>query len=137
MQMSASKGFAALGIRCAYCGSPATTVDHIIPRLLLAGMDSDEMLDKVGIGDPDDPSNLTPACEGCNCSKKDLLLEEWLRLCFLDSVDPRPTSGPRRRVLAAIRRGDAAGWLVIRAREVMEALMSDLELERLYDWWTR
>jgi 5-methylcytosine-specific restriction endonuclease McrA len=48
---------------CTYCGDPATTRDHIVPR---------------SRGGSDDPSNLTPACLGCNASKQDRTPDEWL-----------------------------------------------------------
>jgi 5-methylcytosine-specific restriction endonuclease McrA len=47
---------------CVYCGDPATTWDHVIPRRR---------------GGTDDPGNLVPACKPCNSSKCDLLLSEW------------------------------------------------------------
>jgi hypothetical protein len=48
---------------CTYCGRPANTRDHIIPRCR---------------GGSDDPSNLTPACLECNASKRELTPDEWL-----------------------------------------------------------
>src|ERR1035437_5733582 len=47
---------------CVYCGAPAQTYDHVIPR-----------------GRPgwDDPDNVVPACYWCNTSKKDRTPEEW------------------------------------------------------------
>lgn len=48
---------------CAYCGKPATTVDHVVP------------LER---GGSNWPANLRPACRSCNSSKKDKLLgKEW------------------------------------------------------------
>lgn len=52
---------------CFYCGTGVEpfenfTVDHFIPR---------------SRGGSDELSNLVPACRSCNCSKHDLLLEEW------------------------------------------------------------
>lgn len=63
---SARKGVPAppqrvIGI-CAYCGAPATTLDHIRPRAR---------------GGSDDPANLIPACRSCNSSKSALALDEW------------------------------------------------------------
>jgi 5-methylcytosine-specific restriction endonuclease McrA len=40
---------------CAYCGQPATTLDHLIP--ISKG------------GPPLDPTNLIPACNPCNASR--------------------------------------------------------------------
>lgn len=40
---------------CHYCGDPATTWDHIIPRALYG---------------PGEPWNLVPACEECNTVKR-------------------------------------------------------------------
>ena len=44
------------GSRCHYCGAPATTVDHVIPKAK---------------GGTDAMSNLVPACARCNSSKRD------------------------------------------------------------------
>lgn len=48
---------------CWYCGEPATTVDHVIPR---------------SRGGSDDDSNLLPACGPCNEGKRSRELLEWL-----------------------------------------------------------
>lgn len=44
---------------CAYCGSQANTVDHIIP---------------LAKGGTDDRSNLVSACGACNYAKRDKIL---------------------------------------------------------------
>ncbi|GAA2850220.1 hypothetical protein GCM10010472_04100 [Pseudonocardia halophobica] len=44
------------GHRCGYCGQPANTVDHIVPKVR---------------GGTDDPQNLRAACDHCNYSKAD------------------------------------------------------------------
>lgn len=49
--------------RCVYCGAPATTVDHVVPRSV-GGEDTDE--------------NLVAACVGCNKAKGDSSLAEFL-----------------------------------------------------------
>jgi 5-methylcytosine-specific restriction endonuclease McrA len=49
--------------RCAYCGSPATTWDHIVP---------------VSKGGSTTPSNVVPACASCNSSKNDRDVAEWM-----------------------------------------------------------
>jgi 5-methylcytosine-specific restriction protein A len=41
---------------CGYCGSPATTVDHVTPKAR---------------GGPDDEANLMAACLSCNSGKRD------------------------------------------------------------------
>lgn len=46
--------------RCAYCGHPATEVDHIVPR---------------ATGGSDVPLNLTAACRSCNAIKGDRRLK--------------------------------------------------------------
>ena len=51
---------------CAYCGNPATTVDHIIPR---------------SKGGTDYPDNLVAACSRCNYSKGDKI---WI-VRFIDA----------------------------------------------------
>ena len=49
--------------QCAYCGAPATTIDHIWP---------------FSRGGPTTPDNLAAACQPCNNSKKDSTIAEWL-----------------------------------------------------------
>lgn len=49
-------------VKCAYCGRPATTMDHIIPK---------------SKGGSDDLTNLVPACFGCNTSKGAKSLADW------------------------------------------------------------
>jgi|HubBroStandDraft_4_1064222.scaffolds.fasta_scaffold31514_2 5-methylcytosine-specific restriction endonuclease McrA len=48
--------------RCAYCGDPACSFDHVIP---------------IAKGGEDRIENLLPACRPCNSSKKDKTLDEW------------------------------------------------------------
>jgi 5-methylcytosine-specific restriction endonuclease McrA len=47
---------------CIYCGRPATTVDHILPR---------------SRGGTDDPDNVVPACKACNSAKSNRTPQEW------------------------------------------------------------
>lgn len=47
---------------CSYCGRPARTVDHIIPRIR---------------GGEDIESNLVAACRSCNSSKNSKTPDEW------------------------------------------------------------
>lgn len=67
------------GGRCAYCGcvlSKGTfTIDHLVPyaKFVEASLDAKELSDL----DPDDLSNLMPACQDCNSYKGDLSLEEF------------------------------------------------------------
>jgi len=49
--------------RCAYCGAPATTWDHIKP---------------VSQGGETTPGNIVPACQSCNSSKKDKNVWAWI-----------------------------------------------------------
>ena len=49
--------------KCAYCGAPAETWDHIIP---------------VSRGGDSAPDNVVPACSSCNSSKKDQDVLEWI-----------------------------------------------------------
>lgn len=48
--------------QCHYCGEPAETIDHVIPK---------------SRGGTDEPGNLVPACRRCNASKGTKLLSEW------------------------------------------------------------
>ena len=48
---------------CIYCGRPASTIDHIIPRCA---------------GGTDAPSNRAPACQGCNSRKGRRSVERFL-----------------------------------------------------------
>lgn len=47
---------------CVYCGTPATSVDHVRP-LARGGLEIE--------------ANLVPACDRCNSGKRDRLLTEW------------------------------------------------------------
>jgi len=49
--------------RCAYCGAPATTWDHIKP---------------ISKGGQTIPGNIVPACQSCNSSKKDKNVWNWI-----------------------------------------------------------
>jgi hypothetical protein len=61
---------------CGYCGQPANTVDHIIPR------------NQARPGQADHPSNLVAACSDCNSAKGS-------RRFFLDLEAPdTPTPCP-------------------------------------------
>ena len=51
--------------KCAYCGQPATSLDHIIPRF------------KSGSSNR---NNLIPACRTCNQTKASLNMEEWYKI---------------------------------------------------------
>jgi 5-methylcytosine-specific restriction endonuclease McrA len=48
---------------CAYCPSPATSMDHVVPRVN---------------GGLHTKSNVVPACASCNSSKKDASLINWV-----------------------------------------------------------
>ena len=50
--------------KCGYCGSQATSLDHIIPRF------------KSG---PSNRNNLIACCQRCNSNKASLDMEEWYR----------------------------------------------------------
>jgi hypothetical protein len=56
--------------RCAYCGEPGTTIDHVIP---------------ISRGGRDAPDNVVPACHPCNSSKGAKLLHEWNQ-CHADAL---------------------------------------------------
>lgn len=49
---------------CSYCGGPAQTRDHVVPR---------------SRGGSDEPSNIVLACYSCNASKGARTPEEWAR----------------------------------------------------------
>lgn len=49
---------------CGYCGEPATTLDHVKPKV------------KGGLTVR---SNLIPACRGCNCRKGHADMLDWFR----------------------------------------------------------
>lgn len=48
--------------KCAYCGAPATSLDHIVPKY------------KSGCSNR---HNLIPACRRCNANKGSQNMEEW------------------------------------------------------------
>lgn len=60
-------GITSVGQDCVYCGRPANTVDHIIPKIK---------------GGQDVAWNLVPCCKSCNSSKKDKDLDEFLNDSF-------------------------------------------------------
>ena len=49
---------------CAYCGAPARSTDHVLPR---------------SRGGGDDKANIVPCCYRCNSSKSNRTPDEWLR----------------------------------------------------------
>lgn len=53
---------ALVGEACAYCGDPAQTFDHVVPRVA---------------GGADSADNLLPVCRSCNGAKSGLSLEAW------------------------------------------------------------
>lgn len=55
---------------CAYCGKPATTIDHFIP---------------VKLGGRTEVTNVVPACKSCNGSKSDCNPYVWMQRRGIDS----------------------------------------------------
>lgn len=78
------------GHRCAYCGAPATTVDHIRPR---------------SRGGADSWENLVACCLRCNGAKADRSLES---LGWRLRVVPAPPRGAQWRIRELER--PAAAW---------------------------
>ena len=60
---------------CVYCGTTAEHVDHVRP---------------LSKGGWEHESNLVPACEACNLSKKDSLLDRWIPDRVLHGVMASP-----------------------------------------------
>lgn len=54
--------YEAWGHKCGYCGEPATSLDHIIPRF------------KSGSSNR---NNLVPACQRCNTNKASSDMRQW------------------------------------------------------------
>lgn len=54
----------AWGHRCAYCGEPAGTLDHVTPK---------------SRGGPTEPENLVACCAPCNLAKGSRGVWEWWR----------------------------------------------------------
>lgn len=77
-------GYALRDLPCTYCGDPAQTLDHVVPR---------------ASGGPDTPENLVPACRVCNGSKSAKTLEAWAAQIEADLA----RVNRKRRQLAAIR----------------------------------
>lgn len=74
--------------RCAYCGSKADTVDHVVPR---------------SRGGPHSWENCVAACSGCNHRKADRLLTE---LGWTLHTTPLPPKGQHWRLLSSIKELD-------------------------------
>lgn len=55
--------------KCAYCGKPASHLDHLYPLII----------DRKPTGYGTDPGNLAPCCTKCNQSKGNLSFEEFMR----------------------------------------------------------
>lgn len=62
------EGITSVGENCVYCGKPANTVDHLIPK---------------SKGGPDKSWNLVPCCRNCNSSKHDKNLADFLNDSFV------------------------------------------------------
>lgn len=62
------EGVTSVGENCVYCGKPANTVDHLIPK---------------SKGGPDKNWNLVPCCKNCNSSKRDKDLADFLNDSFV------------------------------------------------------
>lgn len=73
--------FARDGGRCAYCGAPATSIDHVVPR---------------SRGGPHSWDNVVAACRRCNHLKADRTLNE---LGWRLRTTPRVPAGMSWRVL--------------------------------------
>lgn len=78
--------------RCVYCGTKATTIDHVIPR---------------SRGGRHSWDNCVASCAACNHRKADRMLAE-LGWSLLDP--PAPPRGRHWRLLASIKEMDPA-WL--------------------------
>jgi 5-methylcytosine-specific restriction endonuclease McrA len=76
--------------RCAYCGSKADTVDHVVPR---------------SRGGDHSWENCVAACAGCNHRKADRLLTE---LGWTLRSTPLPPKGQHWRLLSSIKELDPA-----------------------------
>jgi 5-methylcytosine-specific restriction endonuclease McrA len=73
------------GHRCAYCGAPATSLDHVVPR---------------SRGGPHSWDNVVAACSRCNHTKADRMVAD---LGWRLRADPRAPSGTAWRVLGTRR----------------------------------
>jgi hypothetical protein len=126
MRISASRGFIALGICCAYCGDQATTIDHILPSSWATEM-SPTLLAAEGLESLDDPRNLAPACHSCNCSKADLSIDEWVRRMWADRVSSL-SSPARLRVWNAILDRRCADWFHAQAAATMNCVAAETQM---------
>jgi 5-methylcytosine-specific restriction endonuclease McrA len=73
---------------CAYCGTKADTIDHVVPR---------------SRGGPHAWENCVASCTRCNHRKADRLIEE---LGWTLPRDPAAPRGPHWRLIGAINDGD-------------------------------
>lgn len=97
------------GARCHYCGDPAQSFDHVIPRVQ---------------GGPDGPENLVPVCRSCNGAKSGLSLTDWAQK--LEQEVRR--ADKRRRALQTVR-----GMLEARAFEQSAEPGADPEIDAIMD----
>lgn len=112
-----SKVFIACGGRCHYCGDPATTVDHIVPR---------------SVGGPSSRWNLTAACRACNslkgslravcschgCIEAERTFEGYSKPSNVRIRRPR-TDRPRRPVIAPVPGSDGPCPITVDGQHVL------------------
>ncbi len=84
------------GIDCAYCGFPATEIDHIVPVSRGGGLAL---------------SNLAPACFECNHEKRDQTVAEWSQ-SRRTAGKPWPIPGFAERVVEYLSRNGITPELV-------------------------
>jgi hypothetical protein len=76
------------GYTCAYCGDPATEVDHVEPR---------------SIGGRNEPTNGVAVCKRCNAIKRDKLDLRWLTRGFFVALSEQPGALPAAAQTVAAR----------------------------------
>ena len=100
---------------CAYCGRPATHLDHLYPMIR----------DNAPTGYGTDPNNLVPCCEKCNRSKGNMNWEDFMQSENCDhTAEDKKTKVERIQILKDFQ-------------AAMEAIPQKLDPSMIQQWETQ